>query len=162
MAGRDLPGPNSLDRKTKFQRNFNQLWWESERERERKGEGERGVWGERAGGEVGERWCREWADLSSGCAKRSPGRPPRRGLVTMGTGRVPFPNEAALGLCGPAELWWHRRCLPGGTEAVMRFSPPDRRNPSPIHIIFGTAVESVYVMLQRLPKNSCFKREKKL
>lgn len=34
MAGRDLPGPNSLDRKTKFQRNFNQLWWERERERE--------------------------------------------------------------------------------------------------------------------------------
>lgn len=34
MAGRDLPGPNSLDRKTKFQRNFNQLWWESARERE--------------------------------------------------------------------------------------------------------------------------------
>lgn len=44
MAGRDLPGPNSLDRKTKFQRNFNQLWWESERER---GKGkESWEWGE--------------------------------------------------------------------------------------------------------------------
>lgn len=62
MAGRDLPGPNSLDRKTKFQRNFNQLWWESERERE--GRGRRAGSGGRAGREVGEGWL----VLQRGCS----------------------------------------------------------------------------------------------
>lgn len=63
MAGRDLPGPNSLDRKTKFQRNFNQLWWESEREREREGKGELGVGREQEGRWEKGGWCCEGAAL---------------------------------------------------------------------------------------------------
>ena len=66
MAGRDLPGPNSLDRKTKFQRNFNQLWWESEREREARSGS--------AGGEVGARGCCERAAPSRVRAEGSPAR----------------------------------------------------------------------------------------
>lgn len=115
MAGRDLPGPNSLDRKTKFQRNFNQLWWESARERERQGGGRLGVWGERTGGEVGERWCCEraaesreepweattsWAggDQDSGSALPRGGR-----CLFAAVGDDAGAKEAALGLLHPAE-----------------------------------------------------------
>lgn len=63
MAGRDLPGPNSLDRKTKFQHNFNQLWWESEREREREGEGELRVGAEREGRWEKGGWCCSGGEL---------------------------------------------------------------------------------------------------
>lgn len=101
MAGRDLPGPNSLDRKTKFQPNFNQLWWESERERE--GRGRRAGSGGRAGREVGEGRL----VLPRGCSREA-----LVGLVTVGTPCLPSP-------------WWPwPLCCHGGWFCAAEPSQP--------------------------------------
>ena len=166
MAGRDLPGPNSLDRKTKFQRNFNQLWWESEREREarrRKARCVGGAHGRGGGREVVLRMgcleqllCEEepweatasWAGDNGDLVSALPHG--GRCLFTV-VGDDADASEAALGLLRPAEPSWHRCCLPGRAEGAMRFPPLDRTN---ICIIFGTSLETVYIMSKRLPENS--------
>lgn len=166
MAGRDLPGPNSLDRKTKFQRNFNQLWWESEREREAKRRKAR------CGGGARRRGGGREVVLQTGCFEQHLGEEEPWEATVLWAGdnggsasALPYgghclsavvgddadANEAALGLLHPAEPSWHRCCLPGWAEGVMRFV---WTNPYHIHIIFGTSAESVYVMSKRLPKNS--------
>lgn len=141
MAGRDLPGPNSLDRKTKFQRNFNQLWWESERERE--GRGRRAGSGGRAGREVGAGWwCREGAALEE----------PWRGLVAVGTpvclphgGRgLSLLSQGCLCAAEPSQPF---SCRGDG------LSPLDRADPHHARVIFSTTVESVHMVLKRLSKN---------
>lgn len=146
MAGRDLPGPNSLDRKTKFQRNFNQLWWESERER---GKGkESWEWGEsRKGG------GRRVVGAARGLLWRSPGRSPWCGLVTVGTPCLPSPwwpwplccHRGWLCPAEPSQLFsWRGDGLP----------PLDTADPHHAHVIFSTTVESVHMVLNRLSANS--------
>lgn len=121
MAGRDLPGPNSLDRKTKFQRNFNQLWWESEREREGRGRRARDVGG--GGGRevvlpmgcVEQRPCEEepWAATASWAGDLGDWVSvlPRGGRCLIAVvADAADAGEAALGSLRPAEPSWHRCC----------------------------------------------------
>lgn len=99
------------------------------------------MWGERTGGEVGERWCCEraaesreepweattsWAgdDRDSGSALPRGGR-----CLFAAVGDDAGAKEAALGLLHPAEPSWHRCCLPGWAKRGMHFPSPDGPNP---------------------------------